>query len=218
MPNNVINRVKMKDIGNLPIYDESGNVDFNQLIPIPQDLDMEAGSLTRFAIDEVMLRCIDQYNTNMREILSSVVYDEIKQLHELDKESYYSRFYNDEEILNIGLQYISNIVRYGYPTWYDWCVANWSTKWNAYDTKLINEDCIQFVTAWNIPYKVYIELSKLYPYDEITVDWFNESMSFGRTSFLDGECIAEDEYRFIRDDEDDDNVRRVFSRVRKVLP
>lgn len=217
MPNNIINRVKMKDIGHLPIYDESGNVDFNQLIPMPQDLDVEAGSLTGFAIDEVMLRCIEDYSANTRRTLNKIYY-EIKQLHELDKESYYARFNSEEEILNIGLQYISNIIRYGYPTWYDWCVANWSTKWNAYNTKLISEDCVQFVTAWNIPYNIYIELSKLYPYDEITVDWFNESMSFGRTSFLDGECIAEDEYLIIHDDDEDDNTKRVFSRVRKVLP
>lgn len=215
MPNNVINRVKMKDIGRLPIYNKSGEVDFNQLIPMPQDLDMEQGSITGFAIDEVILRCIEQHNTNMYGALIGV-YDKIKHLHELDKESYANC--NEEEILNIGLQYISNIVKYGYPTWYDWCVSNWSTKWNAYNTELIDDDCVQFVTAWNIPYKVYIELSKLYPYDEITVDWFNESISFGRTSFLDGECIAEEKYQIIRDDEYYDDIKRVFSHVRKVLP
>ena len=25
----------------------------------------------------------------------------------------------------------ANKEKYGYANWYDWCVSNWSTKWNA---------------------------------------------------------------------------------------
>jgi len=69
----------------------------------------------------------------------------------------------------------SNLKRYGYRNWYDWCVANWGTKWNAggdndamqvdYDED-VNDQSIalfQFDTAWAPPLGVLEKLKDDHP-------------------------------------------------------
>lgn len=63
-------------------------------------------------------------------------------------------------------------VKYGYPNWYEWSLANWGTKWNAYDIYDCDgtDDCIpQFNTAWSPPVPVYLELSRRFPKATIKV-------------------------------------------------
>ena len=44
---------------------------------------------------------------------------------------------------------------YGADNWYDWCVLHWGTKWNSYNSEIIeqNDDYIvyTFDTAWGPP-------------------------------------------------------------------
>ena len=69
----------------------------------------------------------------------------------------------------------SNLKRYGYRNWYDWCVNNWGTKWNAggdndamqvdYDED-VNDQGIalfQFDTAWAPPLGVLEKLMETHP-------------------------------------------------------
>lgn len=37
--------------------------------------------------------------------------------------------------------------KYGCDDWYDWCNANWGTKWGCYDLE-IDDDHLRFTTAW----------------------------------------------------------------------
>ena len=53
MPNYVKNRVKMEGIANLPLFrevDGKKHFDFNKLIPMPEQLEMEDGSTTEESI------------------------------------------------------------------------------------------------------------------------------------------------------------------------
>jgi hypothetical protein len=52
-----------------------------------------------------------------------------------------------------------NLEKYGSKDWYDWCVSNWGTKWNSYDSS-VQEDCVSFNTAWAPPIPVIIELAE----------------------------------------------------------
>lgn len=56
------------------------------------------------------------------------------------------------------------IQKYGHDNWYDWCIANWDTKWDAVRSH-IDEDGsnIHFETAWSPPTKVIRELASAYP-------------------------------------------------------
>jgi hypothetical protein len=69
----------------------------------------------------------------------------------------------------------SNLDKYGYKNWYDWCVANWGTKWNAggdndamqvdYDEDQGNQGIalFQFDTAWAPPLGVLEKLMETHP-------------------------------------------------------
>lgn len=69
----------------------------------------------------------------------------------------------------------SNLKRYGYKNWYDWCVNNWGTKWNAggdndamqvdYDEDVDNQSIalFQFDTAWAPPLGVMEKLMETHP-------------------------------------------------------
>jgi hypothetical protein len=58
------------------------------------------------------------------------------------------------------------------PSWWDWRVQNWGTKWNSYDCEVIEMDDEQveytFNTAWGPPEGVIEKLREQYPDVSIT--------------------------------------------------
>ena len=70
------------------------------------------------------------------------------------------------EVFREYLKMITNIRRYGFPTWYEWASEKWGTKWNAYDCGEENQRCsadqIVFDTAWSSPKKIAIAISHKY--------------------------------------------------------
>lgn len=73
-----------------------------------------------------------------------------------------------------GKTYVENLENYGYASWYDWCIANWDTKWNAYDNETEGTDCIKFSTAWANPEPVIRKLAEMYPGIKIEHWWADE--------------------------------------------
>ena len=75
---------------------------------------------------------------------------------------------------------------YGHKNWYDWCVAIWDTKWNAYSCytleddslKLEDIDAIGFQTAWSPPINVIRELAKLTG-ESLRMSYYDEGWMFG---------------------------------------
>lgn len=51
--------------------------------------------------------------------------------------------------------------------WYNWSIANWGTKWNAYDVTLATKGdwklVYRFSTAWSIPEPVIKKLAEMFP-------------------------------------------------------
>ena len=58
--------------------------------------------------------------------------------------------------------------------WYDWRLANWDTKWDAYDVEVTDDDpdCteIEFNTAWSPPEAICTALREQYP--DLSISWF----------------------------------------------
>ena len=58
--------------------------------------------------------------------------------------------------------------------WYDWRLANWDTKWDAYDVVVTDDDpdCteIEFNTAWSPPEAICHALREQYP--DVDISWF----------------------------------------------
>jgi hypothetical protein len=90
---------------------------------------------------------------------------------------------------------------YGVTDWYDWCVANWGTKWGAYDVTdwnvFKNEAFVTFNTAWSPPTEFLINASKLYPNLQFKNTFCDEGGSFlGWEIISDGEKVDEAVYRY----------------------
>lgn len=60
--------------------------------------------------------------------------------------------------------------------WYDWCIVNWGTKWNAYDFEAAGTGKYTFYTAWDPPVPVVRSLSRLFPEVEITLEFDEPGM------------------------------------------
>jgi hypothetical protein len=57
-----------------------------------------------------------------------------------------------------------NLKEYGFADWYDWCCANWGTKWDveSYSAE-INDGVLEasFDSAWSPPLEAYVTLEEL---------------------------------------------------------
>ena len=82
--------------------------------------------------------------------------------------------------------------KYGEKNWYDWSIANWDTKWNANET-IVNDNSIDFQTAWSHPEKVIIQLSKLLPKVILQVQYADEDIgsNCGEYRILNGEILSQ---------------------------
>jgi hypothetical protein len=70
---------------------------------------------------------------------------------------------------------------------YEWCVANWGTKWGAYDTYMANrsdgEAQIEFNSAWSPPSPVVEKLAELFPTLEIELAYEEPGCDFSGFEF-----------------------------------
>jgi hypothetical protein len=80
----------------------------------------------------------------------------------------------------------------GYKNWYDWSIANWDTKWNAYSCYTLEDNTqeleelqdIGFQTAWSPPINVIKHLAMLTG-EPLRMSYYDEGWMFG------GEMFAE---------------------------
>lgn len=202
MPNHVTNRIKfsgeperIKAIMEAIKHDEMGlgSVDFNKVIPMPESLNITAGSITDKGLkaykDFVSILLFDGANKNI----------DILNIPE-EKEAIFLKQRTDikEDEWSAGRQAFRNIQQYGFPTWYEWSINNWGTKWNAYDCIEI-EDAAEarkelcFNTAWSAPHPILSKLAQMYPDVEIEHEWADEDFghNLGRVKYK-GDTILEE--------------------------
>lgn len=95
----------------------------------------------------------------------------------------------------------------GAASWYDWALANWETKWDAYSQDLAYEEgsdtaVYTFDTAWSCPLPVLLELAELFPELTISHSYFDEGHNFwGEAEYADGELawsIESDQASYVR--------------------
>ena len=193
-------------------------VDFNKIIPMPKTLNITSGGNDRDAMQYALLKMdtlqLKQTIEKLKETYTSFYGNYFKKIYRHKKytleelEKVAKEF---EEKLNSGKQdrfnevdykelgvnnledlgnvYINNILQYGADSWYDWCCENWGTKWNASDTYIIDDNEIEFSTAWSCPLNIFKELSKQFSGVEIAVDFADEDIgsNCGKITFLNGE-------------------------------
>ena len=148
-----------------------GTIDFNKLIPMPESLNIECGSRT------------DKGLKAYRDFIS--VYTLENGITGLDllhipkqSEDAFLRIRTDiqPDEWELGRQAFQNQLQYGAPTWYEWSIQNWGTKWNAcgyeagtdYGT---NCKALWFKTACDAPVPVIEELARRFPEVDLTHRW-----------------------------------------------
>ena len=72
---------------------------------------------------------------------------------------------DDNEQQKLLEQQALNTKQYGYPTWYEFCLSEWGTKWDASDLEIndlydnnpddIHHITLSFSTAWSPPIEFY---------------------------------------------------------------
>lgn len=202
----------------ISIDNDEEYVDFNKIIPMPKTLNITSGGNDRDAMQYALLKMdtsqLKQTIEKLKETSTSFYGNYFEKIYSCKKytleelEKVAKEF---EEKLNSGKQdrfnevdykelgvnnledlgnvYINNILQYGADSWYDWCCENWGTKWNASDTYIIDDNEIEFSTAWSCPVNILKELSKQFSGVEIAVDFADEDIGYncGKITFLNGE-------------------------------
>lgn len=210
MPNYVRNIVKMEGIAKLPLFTvEDGKMcfDFNKVIPMPESLNIESGSITDEAIIYYVtdkctlpLRAIGETD---RELVEKKINNRFSKgswaeeifMRVLER-THSASDSKKEELYKKGETYVSNIRQYGHATWYEWCYENWGTKWNAGSNEQEDDDTIIFETAWSNPEPVMLKLSAMYP--DVTIEhwWADEDMGCndGYRIYREGHIVERDYY------------------------
>ena len=192
----MLDKIKSDELG-------FGSIDFNKIIPMPESLNIEAGSRT----DDALYVCMMALNPAAPDMgvpkLSSEEYQKLagivgrskgEQFMTLDAQriSRASKYTPLSDVIAMGQVVISNFLQYGCGDWYGWCNRNWGTKWNAYDVHFDQESqSIHFLTAWDTPTPVIDKLSQMFPEVEVDLQWADEDIghNVGHVVLLAGEPI-----------------------------
>ena len=84
-------------------------------------------------------------------------------------------------------QALLNKELYGYATWYDWCINEWGTKWDACSSQIQDNEngcfIVSFETAWAPPSAWLETICKDYPRLVFEMEFEESGMGFGGTSY-----------------------------------
>ena len=171
-----------------------GTIDFNKIIPMPENLNIEAGSRTDRGL-KAYSDFIDAY------VFGKSEKEALNAIHNisLENEKAFLKQRNDIKIdeWDLGKSAWNNIQNYGSPTWYEWCISNWGTKWNAYgydeNADYGQNENMWFQTAWSAPHPIVEKLSEMYPDITFEHEWADEDLgaNCGRKTYCNGECAEE---------------------------
>ena len=164
--------------------------DFNAVLPMPESLNIESGSRTNNGLkaykDFITVYTMDV--TAEKDLLNIPKESEeafLKFRPDIDREEW-----------ALGRTAFQNVQKYGAATWYDWARENWGSKWNAYQTERLEDNTIEFNTAWSNVKPVIFALSEKFPDIEMRYQWADEDIgsNVGDVTYKGGECIENIEF------------------------
>lgn len=193
MPNWIMNRLvvdKREDEIAKYILNDKGNVDFNNIVPMPESLNISKSSDVDYALEY-----LDRLKKNESE--SS---DRMKCIkNKLGA--------GMEVAIKEAKQHLGNVEKYGFGDWYEWSCANWGTKWNACETRRPEPNIFMFETAWSPVIDLVAKIANKFPDVRIEYCWADEDTgsNTGFITFSDGE-----EYNELYEDGSDEAYELAF--------
>jgi hypothetical protein len=131
---------------------KNGEVDFSSVIPMPELLEGDTSTPS----------IVDAAKFAMRIGADRPIFGNHKPMEMSD------------DHFELLIRYMRCLKQYGHASWYEWSIANWGTKWNAYDIKRHSDRKIRFQTAWNAPLAVIEALSRKFPEADLRIRWADE--------------------------------------------
>ncbi len=219
MPNHVTTRCRVVGPASeidrfkkLAITEDDGRsiFDFRRIIPMPQEIEETTGEVG--GVDLAVSLMIAKA-TGAAPFATLGLYDhevayvrrEAGLPHDAHIERVAEKFLKKHSDLAVmAKRRLIAIAATGYAYWYTWCIANWGTKWGAYEFALISEGedfIFSFDTAWDFPTPIFDRLADTFPllrfhcatFDEGSnfagIGWFNPAD--GETKFAIGEATDE---------------------------
>lgn len=194
MPNYIANRLHLSGeqsrIDKLleSIKGEESVIDFNQIIPMPESLNIKAGSRTNNGLkaykDFVKVYTMD--GTLEKDLLNIPKESEetfLKMRSEIDAKTW-----------ELGRTAFQNEQKYGAKDWYDWRVGIWGSKWEAWDTFLSEDNTVEFYTAWSRVMPIVQKLAENYPDIKFEYSWADEDLgcNVGSAELKNGQVVHDE--------------------------
>lgn len=174
--------------------------DFNKIKEMPESLKIVSGSITDDCL-KVYLSSIplNDYFDEAKLLVNAELFPTLTasgyaRLHENEVNELVQRcldygankpntiedpsFKTKDDVIAYGKIAMDNVKNYGSKDWYNWCVKNWGTKWNACDTFFDEEfpTEIMFQTAWSDVKELIAELSKKHPENAFFYEYSEEQI------------------------------------------
>lgn len=180
---------------------------FQKIIPMPESLNIEAGSRTDDALRYYLTLVQDTLKPDEKQAL-----DNARKRYGFRREQYQPmtieerrQFENrinleeQDKAMKDGATLLHNLSHYQAATWYDWRIENWGTKWDAYDRTSEEWDSgntgtgtYTFNTAWAPPIPVIRRLATIFLNITFTWKWADEDYghNLGETEIAGGIVIS----------------------------
>lgn len=89
-----------------------------------------------------------------------------------------------------------NTAKYGDKDWYDWCINNWGTKWNASDPAITIDNDKQvgytFQTAWAPPMPLHDKLAEMFPNTNIFINYDESGCDFSGWRYYENGVLSKE--------------------------
>lgn len=156
------------------LCNDDGEVDFNRLVPMPEELDVEESTkgsdglvlivaktdpaVTTYGKKSEKRVRITNKNKRLYEKINCVPYSPERIDVALSREDTEEK---RAEAIELGNRLIENYKKYGNSSWYGWRIDHWGTKWNSKNTVIdVENKTIEFDTAWNAPEPLFHLISE----------------------------------------------------------
>lgn len=187
---------------------EEAPFSFQKIIPMPESLNIEAGSRTDDALRYYLALVQDTLKPDEKAALENARKrygfrrEQYRPMTLAERRQFEDRITMEEQdkAMKDGATLLHNLSHYQAATWYDWRIENWGTKWDAYDRTSEETDNgntgtgnYTFNTAWAPPIPVIRRLAIIFPDITFTWKWADEDYghNLGEARFASGLLLWE---------------------------